>query len=757
MMRLAKRTTTVAPSREDASTWVSGLHMLMAEADISEGDPAKLHYNMSTWLRRQFNAADTSNNGTLDLDEVTDLMRKLNIRLSKSEIKSTFKIADVGKFGSLKFAAFERLYRVLRFRPEVSELFSALSRTKPALITYEEFKVFAQQTQKNDWTDERCYEVYSKYAGANSQEMNVDHFSAFLLASTNSIFNKTHNHVFQDMSRPMTDYFINTSHNTYLLKDQLAGESSVEGYIRALQRGCRCVELDCFDGNNGQPVIYHGMTLVGKLLFKDVIEAIGKYAFVATPYPLILSLESQCGPEQQAAMANILREYLGDYLLQRPLVENATSLPSPEDLKNKIIIKGKILASGKSEMEYETEDEEEVLSPGVATSPLAQVSNLVDSGTAPTLVRKPTTRKSRNSQGAEESAEAAAQRKRAGKEEPGLARKKSSPKLSRKHIVAKPLLELLVYCQGVSFESFAAAAELFLFNHMCSLSEKKSIALIQRQRAEYIAFTKRSLTRIYPAGTRVTSTNYDPIPHWAVGAQMVAMNYQTFDKGMQLNTGLFSLNGRCGYVLKPTALRNKAGPKPDPISLTIKIISGQQLPKPKDSTGKTVIDPYVELEIAGGDTDCIKYRTKAINNNGFNPMWKEEFRFNIADPEMALLRFSIFDMDVKMTNDFIGSYTIPIQSLEQGYRHVPVYNWKGDLIRFSTLFIYVRIISVPSTKSSSSTAPPTAALQFGNPLAGTSEPAQLTTAVVGNPVPTTGTTTTQPQQANGLIGTVYAR
>jgi hypothetical protein len=53
----------------------------------------------------------------------------------------------------------------------------------------------------------------------------------------------------------------------------------------------------------------------------------------------------------------------------------------------------------------------------------------------------------------------------------------------------------------------------------------------------------------------VDSSNYDPIPCWNYGCQLVALNYQTSDLPMQLNRGRFRDNGNCGYLLRPPFLQ----------------------------------------------------------------------------------------------------------------------------------------------------------------------------------------------------------
>lgn len=62
--------------------------------------------------------------------------------------------------------------------------------------------------------------------------MTFDGFLMYLGSEEGSIFNPQHRGLYQDMSQPLCHYFISSSHNTYLMEDQLRGHSSVEGYIR---------------------------------------------------------------------------------------------------------------------------------------------------------------------------------------------------------------------------------------------------------------------------------------------------------------------------------------------------------------------------------------------------------------------------------------------------------------------------------------------------------------------------------------------
>ena len=187
--------------------------------------------------------------------------------------------------------------------------------------------------------------------------LSLEGFTAFLLSTSNSAFTEQDGSIHQDMTRPLSEYYVSSSHNTYLVGHQLVGDSTIEGYIRALLHSCRSVErkpicsvlfqtgliftaVDIFDGDK-EPVVYHGKTLTTKVTLRKVCEAIAKYAFVVSPYPIIISAEVHCNIPQQDMIASIMHEVFGDSLVSASVQDRpkVTVLPSPEDLKGRILLK----------------------------------------------------------------------------------------------------------------------------------------------------------------------------------------------------------------------------------------------------------------------------------------------------------------------------------------------------------------------------------------------------------------------------------
>lgn len=111
--------------------------------------------------------------------------------------------------------------------------------------------------------------------------------------------------------------------------------------------------MDVWDGPD-EPVVYHGRTLTSRLPAREALTAIAKYAFVASPYPVILSMEVHCDHAQQDKLAEILKSTLGKSLVSSPLfgetinehlagAPTVEKLPSPENLKYRILVKAKNL------------------------------------------------------------------------------------------------------------------------------------------------------------------------------------------------------------------------------------------------------------------------------------------------------------------------------------------------------------------------------------------------------------------------------
>ncbi len=114
-----------------------------------------------------------------------------------------------------------------------------------------------------------------------------------------------------------------------------------------------------------------------------------------------------------------------------------------------------------------------------------------------------------------------------------------------------PLLSSRVnYAQPIKFPGFSKAEERNIHYHMSSFSENVALQHLKQNPIEFVNYNKRQMSRIYPKGGRVDSSNYMPQIFWNAGCQMVSLNFQTPDLPMQLNLGKFEYNGNCGLVIE---------------------------------------------------------------------------------------------------------------------------------------------------------------------------------------------------------------
>ncbi|XP_010143842.1 PREDICTED: 1-phosphatidylinositol 4,5-bisphosphate phosphodiesterase delta-4 [Buceros rhinoceros silvestris] len=658
----------IAGSAEEAQCWVQGLRQLI-EVATSMDQREKI----DQWIRDWFQKADKNKDGRMNFKEVQRLLKMMNIDMNEDHALRLFQAADKSESGTLEGEEFVLFYKALTQREEVLSLFQDFSEDGKKLTLLELVDFLQQEQLEDEGTEELAMELIDKYEPSETARarhvLSADGFLMYLCSSEGSIFNPRHRALWQDMSQPLCHYFISSSHNTYLIEDQIRGQpraASIEGYIRALKRGCRCLEVDCWDGPNGEPVVYHGHTFTSKIPFREVVSTLGKYAFKTSDYPVILSLENHCSMEQQEVLAQQLKTILGEQLLTTTTDGHVpTQLPSPE-----------------SQRDSSVESSYPIPSSVLQGAGEAAPSSVGSQGTTLDGAGDEAPDMSDDDNGAE----AEEERRRVKKD---------------KETLAQALSECLVYCRSVPFQGFQEARSHSRPSEISSLSEAKARKLIRDAGNEFVRHNAWQLTRIYPSGMRTDSSNYSPQEMWNVGCQIVALNFQTAGTEMDLCDGLFSQNGCCGYVLKPPFMRdeetlfNPSDPGswegPGPITLTIQVISGQQLPKVANSKDGAVIDPLVRVEIHGVPADQARQETKYIENNGFNPRWDETLQFQLHVPELALVRFVVEDYDKTSRNDFVGQFTLAFANIKPGYRHIHLLSKDGTSIPPSSLFVHIRI------------------------------------------------------------------
>ena len=227
-----------------------------------------------------------------------------------------------------------------------------------------------------------------------------------------------------------------------------------------------------------------------------------------------------------------------------------------------------------------------------------------------------------------------------------------------------------------------------------------------------LKFTRNHMLRSFPSwkiAETTTHLNCNPVSQWAVGCQLVSMNFQVSDEHLLVNDGRFRMNGSSGYVLKPQYLLSDGLPSEKMQHWKLEILSGRCLPKPPGRRGLPVgvissshVNPYVRAYLYDGVTSKnsakLLVSTAPVERNGLNPVWDtgKEIEIEVERPSIAVLLFSVWDKRSDGSSEFIAGAALPVSCMREGYRSVSLYDslhTKLGPYAFASLFVRAQKIS----------------------------------------------------------------
>ncbi|CAH8600620.1 unnamed protein product [Dicrocoelium dendriticum] len=176
---------------------------------------------MVRWLQRVFTDADQARTGYLDEHQILRLIQRINPYLSERHVRQQWKECDrrSREFkGRLNVTDFITFFKKLSTRQEIYHLLVRYS-SGSELLTQNDLRHFIESEQGQIGVNtEKCLRYIEDFEPSEENRalglMGIDGFTAFLLSRECDVFDSRHLGVCQDMSQPITHYYIAASHKT---------------------------------------------------------------------------------------------------------------------------------------------------------------------------------------------------------------------------------------------------------------------------------------------------------------------------------------------------------------------------------------------------------------------------------------------------------------------------------------------------------------------------------------------------------------
>ncbi|KAG7290515.1 hypothetical protein NEMBOFW57_000517 [Staphylotrichum longicolle] len=494
-------------------------------------------------------------------------------------------------------------------------------------------------------------------------------FDSFLRYMTSSITHAVAPVEKEDLSWPLSSYFISSSHNTYLTGNQLSSDSSADAYRNVLLRGCRCIEIDVWDGSDSEG---EDDTSSSSSSSSDDENRKAKKAVKKSRREKLTSkLKTTLGKTTNASrrLSRSWPKKAGTTATAPPADEvptkemGALSTDTPASPLKRVhspkeprVLHGFTLTKEVSfrdvcmairKYAFATTDTPLIASLEVHCSPAQQEAMvaIIQETWGDYLLSELGDDIKHLPSPAELAGKILVKVKYAppeggspapvdGEDVP-LPGDNPAAKKAKPSKIIQALSKLGIYTRGVSFKSLTQA-EATMPAHIFSLSENTVMEVHEKNAHALFEHNRHFLMRTYPKALRIRSSNLDPAVFWRKGIQIVALNWQNWDEGMMLNEGMFA--GTSGFVLKPEAVAVKHYT----MDLTIQVLAAQSLPLPPGDDSPRASAPTsrsrctsssprsaspVRLPADGKEKEG-EYKAKTKSLKGCDPDFKgQELRF----------------------------------------------------------------------------------------------------------------------------------